>query len=357
MVMIRTLFVAIFLTLFRGRRWLISKLTQELSVRNFDFTATFSGRVALLLIAREMRSSASGTTAAIPDYVCNIVPKALVEAGWRILEYSTDDHLEPDESDIDHLIEDEDVGLLVTASVFGSSALLDYLSRNDVREKILGNNVSCIVDLCQIIALRDKLPDGYGHRMAAILSFNDKSTPGLMGGGVLWTRPLTQNQIRMGLPNQLRLLGRLLLKLAYFGACFLAPSSPPVTKKGRGLRGELQWMLASRQRRPLDYSYCASFPNELIPYMPSRLQLAFALAGLTTDSIRRKKRLPSDSSTVLQTKYVGESPYFVIQSPHRVLNARFPGRRQKPSYAMEGSPNESKKPELLVVHNKGFCDR
>jgi hypothetical protein len=355
--MIRTLVIAIFLALFRDKRDIEAELARQLSVGDFRFHPTFSGRVALLLIAREMQSRARGRTAAIPDYICNVVPKALILAGWQIEEYSTNEFLEPNEADIDRLIEDEKIGLIVTASVFGSSALLDYLSRNDVCERILRSEVFCIVDLCQVISLRARLPDGYGHRMAAVLSFNDKSTPGLMGGGVLWARPLSQDQIPMGLSNHLKLFGRLLLKLAYFSVCSIVPSIPPLSNKGEGLRGELQWMLASRQRRPLDYSYCASFPNEFHPYRPNRLQLAYALAGLKTDSIRREKRLPSNSSAVLQTKHVGESPYLVIQSPHGVSGTRILRRRQKPTYAMEGLPNESKRPGLRVVHNKGFCDR
>lgn len=357
MVLLRTLATAIFLTLSRSKRRLVAELADTLRVGSFEFQPTFSGRVALLLVARAMRSLTPARKAAIPDYICNIVPRVMTAAGWQIVEYRTNELLEPDEAEIDRLVDQEDIGLLLTASVFGSSALLDYLSRDDVRERILTNEVFCIVDLCQIIALRDRLPDGYGQQLAAIVSFNDKSTPGLMGGGVLWARQLTQRQVPMGLLNHIRLVARLFLKLAYFTVCAILPSTYPVARKDYGLHGELEWMLASRQRRPLDYSYCASFPNELTPFIPDRLQLAFALAGLKTDEQRREQRLSPDSPAVLATRFASESPYLVIRSDTGSSDPREFRRRQKPTYAMEGKPNESRKPHMRVVHNKGYCDR
>lgn len=106
------------------RKWLRKKLSRG----PFAFEPQFSGRVSLFLLARRLLPSAQSDVALVPDYVCNIVPRAFRLAGWEIGTYPTGPDLEPDWEELLLLLDARKAGVLVGASVFGSSGLLTFLS-------------------------------------------------------------------------------------------------------------------------------------------------------------------------------------------------------------------------------------
>jgi hypothetical protein len=91
--------------------------------------------------------------------------------------------LEPNLSELqDALHDNERIGLLLTASIFGSSALMDELKKEEMRILIFERNIHVVVDICQNVNLINEMPDNYGEHLTGVVSFNDKSSLGVMGG-------------------------------------------------------------------------------------------------------------------------------------------------------------------------------
>ena len=209
---------AVFLLHFLPKPVIRKRLVRNLSVGSYVFQPFFSGRSALVSLARELRAyTSSPPVALIPRYVCNIVPKAFSLAGYKIVSYGTDAVLEAEWDEVVKLIVDANSSVLVGASVFGSSALLLEL-KNPRKQAFLRNHgVQVVVDLAQDIRLRRRLPPGCGDFVHAVLSFNDKSFPGAMGGGILSERTVP----RLGEMN--KTLGSCLLLYKMAMRAYLAP--------------------------------------------------------------------------------------------------------------------------------------
>ena len=92
------------------------------------FTEFFSGRVSLYQLALTLKKKKEKQIALLPDYVCNRLVRAFRLAGWQVVQYKTDHLFEADLPNIKDMIEKYNPGVLVGASVFGSTGLIDFLS-------------------------------------------------------------------------------------------------------------------------------------------------------------------------------------------------------------------------------------
>lgn len=313
---------------FASRGYLERRVRATFGVPGFDFNPEVSGRTAIFKLARYFLAAGHRPVAILPDYLCNVVELAVRRAGFDIRYYRTDDLFEPDSDSLRRELETGSVGLLITSNVFGSSALLDHLPEDAFRRAVLSNGVAIIVDLCQDISLIGRLPSGYGNQLAAVISFNDKSFPSVMGGGMLAPFPVPASTRRLAWRQVLRLYWELGVKLI----------------SGSGL-------VPRRATESFEYSHCTRFPYTLELYRPAKLQYILALIGIDRLRVRNQEKLMrAHNLQVRRTRFFETSPFLVAES------AAPPGRC-KPSYARFGDARESLRPDLKAIHNKGFWDR
>jgi hypothetical protein len=261
---------------------------------------------------------------------------ALERAGFAVESYRTDPQSEADEQTLQRRLAQGDVAILLTASVFGSSALLPALAAPEWRALVERQRVHVIVDLCQDLWLTARLPLDYGSRLSAIVSFNDKSIPGLMGGGLLTAlgRPEASERLSWTHSRVLVAMGRAKLRAAL----------------GRGdHRRSAVWSDES----PFEFSRCAAFPYGFDTSGVSKLQIVTALVGLANRGYfaRAKQAWLTTCAEPPQVPHVATAPYLVMSSSRAE-----PGRRRKRPYALHGQSQESLRPHQVIVHNKGFAD-
>jgi hypothetical protein len=165
-------------------------LGRSLAVPGYHFQPAFSGRVALYELAVRLASP----VVLIPDYLCDVVPRALGAAGCTVLRYALDERFEFDLDRVLTLAEEAGAGLILTASLYGSDGGLGALEAVDVQARLKRMGSHLVVDICQDIELRARLPSAQGGRIHGLVSFNDKSFPGAMGGGFPTREPWNPNQ-------------------------------------------------------------------------------------------------------------------------------------------------------------------
>ncbi|MBL8291815.1 MAG: hypothetical protein JNN08_08260 [Bryobacterales bacterium] len=310
------------------RESLARRLAACFAMPGFKFQPEFSGRVAILKLARHFLAAGHRPVALLPDYLCNVVEVAVRKAGFDILHYRTDDLLEPDPTAIVRELQTSAPGLLLTSNMFGSSALLDAMPDDTFRAAVLSSGVAVLVDLCQDISLIHRLPSGYGNCLAAVVSFNDKSFPSVMGGGILAPFPVPPSSKRLACREVLKLYRELGIKL--LSATGIVPR---------------------RTQARFEYSHCARFPYTFELYEPARIQYILGLIGFNRLNERNRLKLDHARRTpdVRRTRFFETAPFLITGSTP-------PRGRRKPSYARFNQPLESLRPDLHAIHNKGFWD-
>ncbi|MEO1999243.1 MAG: hypothetical protein ABGZ17_28695 [Planctomycetaceae bacterium] len=321
----------------RRRRRLSAQLERALQTGVLHFTPKFSGRVAIHDIARQILEQGAGPVAWIPDYICNVVPLALERAGFQVAIYETDRYLEPDASQLSRIVTDPKCGLLLLSSIYGSSAGLDLVRSVAFRQQVQKHRVHILVDICQDITLRHLLPQDYGPHLSATVSFNHKSFPGAMGGGILSTmepidteQPITSAQSR-------ELYSRLAQRMA-------GGWRRRLTRRSRD---------APANRTAPEYAACQNFPFGFTNHRLTRLQIIMALQGLRNLPHyyqRRKQRIARLNHVQPMRHHLG-SPLLIL---NRIESSE--AHRIKPPYARHHSPHQTLRSDLTVVHNNGFDD-
>jgi len=319
-----------------GRERLLRKLRDAIETEGLSFYPEASGRTALYRLALAWKNEGERNVAWVPDYICNVVDVAMERAGYEVRRYPTDEMLEPDMGVIREALASKAVDVLVTANVFGSSALLDELKRDDTRTLILESGARVVADLCQDIRLLAELPSGYGDRLAAVVSFNDKSFLGAMGGGIVASFDIPAPNRRATVAEAATLYRALVAKVV---KCLLRPGAHDTAG-----------------RRPFEFSHCVQFPYTFEVVAATRLQLILAIIGMgNLEALgKRKRAFAQQCPGVRRTRFYQTSPYLVVDPVAE--NGQPPERRCKGSYAMHGKPEDSRRPDLVVIHNKGFCD-
>lgn len=329
--------------------YLLRRIQRKFDNKNFDFVAEFSGRVALYRLAQVISDNDARRVALIPDYICNVVNIALEQAGFEVQSYAIDNKFEPNRSEIEkRILEDDGVGVFLTASVYGSSAFLHELHDEDFRELVFQRNIHVIVDLCQDITLIDHLPAGYGENLSSVISFNDKSIPGVMGGGILTQLDIPSSTRRPSLYEVIQLYGLLLRKLAMY----VLDHSPNAKRIYEALlRGSEK---ADSHPARFSYSYCRRFPYLIEDVGIARIQIITALIFMgLIDKINMKKRnFALTCPKKVKTQHYETSPYLVVSSFVKMHEKR----KRKAPYAIHEHPEQSLRGDLKIIHNKGFCD-
>lgn len=313
-------------------------LDRLLSRGEYRFIPTFSGRSALFVIAAHLRKTVASPVALLPDYVCNIVHRAFIMAGWQVMTYRTNEILEADWQELLTIIDERKVGVLVGASVFGSSALLGFLSDPSKRLQLKERDIQVIIDVAQDIRLIDKIPTDCSGFLHAVVSFNDKSFPGAMGGGILSKTIHKYDSRPVSFRDKVKLY-----------RWFIGKSLHSVRKsKIPSFEG---------YKNRYDYSSCDTYPYKIEPLQPIKLQLVLGIIGIYSlpyYQIRKKKVIKYGLH--LKTTYSETSAYLVISDKKACLDQLVRGRKVKYPYATEHDPNVSLRPHDVILHNKGFLD-
>jgi len=332
---------------FVPNRILLKKFEKMLMLKKMMFFPAFSGRVAISKIAEKIKSG-DKNIALIPDYICNVVNMALEKSGYEILTYKTDQYFEPIYNNlVEILCSNDNINLLITANIYGSSAFLEELDSDYFKNIIINKNIHVIVDLCQDITLLNKLPENYGSNLSAVISFNDKSFPGVMGGGII-----TQVDIPESNNN---LVFDKIFKLYYI---FFRKQLINVLNNYPSAKRAIKYTLITYREncREFDYSYCKNFPYLITDYNISKIQIILALIGfknLSTIHDNKKNIIRNYKKDIVKTKHFSTSPYLVISSSNKLI---LKNKIKKP-YAIHNRPYESIHGSMFIIHNKGFYDK
>jgi hypothetical protein len=320
------------------RSWLLKILSDKLSYGSYRYSPCFSGRVTIYKLAVELQRKYQCRVALLPDYVCNVVYKALVDAGYECISYSTDSLLEAKKNEIIRLVEEHKGSVLIGASVYGSSGLLRLLQDKSFIRILKSNEVHTIVDIAQDITLRYHLPESAQNYIHGVVSFNNKSFPGILGGGVLSSVFQFKPTLQLSMSQLFWLYKRAFF---YYYHVYLH---------------RLNRSSISKQR--LDYSYCNTFPWFIIgcDFALPKISIIFALLGIMFE----KKILQSKYKFISlnlhkPTCYANSATYLMISS-NFIRNANVLMRKRKNPYAVDWSPQFSLRSDEVVVHNKGYFD-
>lgn len=143
-----------------------------------------SGRSALHgALATIRRSDPRRSVVFIPDYTCNVVSVACLAAGFEVQTYQTTDCCEPLWAELAEAVQTVDLPVVVFCSLFGTVPIAD-----EHVSGLLALNAGLIVvaDECQNLVPDSCVTQTPAH--VIVFSFNDKTCPGIMGGGVVWNR-------------------------------------------------------------------------------------------------------------------------------------------------------------------------
>jgi len=115
----------------------------------------------------------------LPDYICNVVYQASEEAGFFIRTYRTDHAFRPVWGELLSTLHEESHPIVLLASILGA---VNSNQEDIQRIKKWNSEAFIILDECQNLTSTSKI--SFDRKMAVLFSFNKKSVPGLMGGGV-----------------------------------------------------------------------------------------------------------------------------------------------------------------------------
>jgi len=320
------------------KMWLCKKLSRGI----YQFVPQFSGRVALFLVAEKLYKKNGAQIALLPDYACNIIHRAFSLAGWHIITYKTDEFFEADWDEVNAIINNQKVAVLVGASVFGSSGLIEFLNDKHKTNQLRSRSTQVVLDIAQDIRLVEKIPFDCSDFVTVVVSFNDKSFLGGMGGGILSST--------LKFPTQKKLHFRQSLLLYMF---FLRKLFNNILRLLNTSFDRLHYIPNN-----MDYSYCQRFPYRIEPFQPTKLQLILAIVGiyfLPYYQMRKKKLI--QLGVHLPTRFADSAAYLVLKNSSIFeQNKIILNRTRKPPYAKENNPNVSIRAEDFIVHNKGFFD-
>jgi hypothetical protein len=322
------------------KKYLERRLTRKLSPAGYRFHCRFSGRSALVELAAAIREKSTGTVALYPQYVCNIVTKALAAAHWIAEPYGLNGKLEADWDALAARIGRGNVGLLVGASIFGSSAQLDDLYDRRKLAALRASGTQVIVDLAQDVRLINKLPEHGNDIISSIASFNDKSFPGSMGGGII---------TNMQLEQKLNVLSNRRLIIALYKSYILKNIKNIKLYFCRDIKKK------KADASKFDCSGCDRFPFRLSDsYRITKLQLACAVQGmLQLKQYSKAKRRLLNKDIHIETRYAPTAAYLLLNPTAAGCEEK---RKRKRPYATENDHSISLRPNDAIIHNKGFDD-
>ncbi len=306
-----------------------------------------SGRSALSAVFEALALEQAGSQVLVPDYICNVVPRAISRAGLHPVPYHTTKAFEPDMTDLLGKLADPSVTAVLLASVFGSQntsqPVIDRIRQ--ARAQIL-----VVLDDCQNLVLNRSVP--LDVRTVFVFSFNQKTLAGAMGGGILWlANGLDLHRPKPEWARDFRL--ECAVALVFFRQACLRT------------RTWLRRFLGTQCYPPptLEYSSAAGrIHYDMSPQRIARVSLVRALvrmkAAAQTES--QRKRNYEALRAFLQQTGAGELiPTAVADStplvPVRLLRPEFSTRLPwKGPYALDRDPYKTLQPNLVCFKNDGL---
>jgi glycosyltransferase involved in cell wall biosynthesis len=176
----------VLLLLLVPRRWCAGWVRRRIAERIYDCAAAEvflykSGRAALRGLMEALRTASSDRHVAyVPDYVCNVVGDACRAAGFATVEYATDERCLPKWKELEERVRQDTAPVVVLCSLFGS---VPAQAPEAVALEQANSRIFIVADECQ--NLMPDSPIKARANRAVVFSFNDKTCPGVMGGGVV----------------------------------------------------------------------------------------------------------------------------------------------------------------------------
>jgi len=335
--------------LFPKRLW--ERLARKMLLRNFypacsDVVFFKSGRSALSAALARIADLGGGSTVLVPDYVCNVVHRAVTRAGLRPEVYRTDDEFSADNADIESRLRRGDVAAVVLVSLFGvqngRQSIIDRIRRAE-------DDAFIVLDECQnAITGLDITPD---HRTLIVVSFNMKNILGVMGGAACFG----ENTLGLESPP------RSPLRDLYLECCTLLLMLKQLwSRVARFACG-----LVGRRGFPdptIEHSTCTRLHYDMAVQRIARISLVRAILGMATvartEAARRWNHARfrdfvarSGACQIVPTGLAHVSPFVPLRSIDRRLIRGLP---LKGPYATEEDPSVSLRPDLLVFENEGY---
>jgi len=142
-----------------------------------------SGRAALHGVLETLHAcDPRRTVVLVPDYICNVVVRACCAAGFRVTTYSTTESCVPEWAELERMVRATEAPVVLLCSLFGSIPVKD----EQVKELLsINEEVIIVADECQNLIPHSGVEKTRAH--VIIFSFNDKTCPGVMGGGAVWS--------------------------------------------------------------------------------------------------------------------------------------------------------------------------
>lgn len=299
----------------------------------------FSGRVALYRMALACKQEDS--TVLIPDYICNVVPKAFQEAGLTVSSYSTDERFEPSIQAIQQLVRGQSSALLCLAPIMGAEGGVSWIFSPEGKSWRAKNNITLFMDLSQCISrLKSLSTMALGERVVLMASFNNKAFPGVMGAVVI--SDMADPLFTAATEHEQRAITK------YFVKRLIKPILSVIRKPSHA-----SLSLQQGQTSHFEYSYCQQFPYTFAHSGASKLQVAIATLGLRFNRYYQWRK-----QTYLHKGFITPQPRpFYLSAPYILAESATQQLRKKVPYACQDKPNDSERPDTLAYHFKGFDDQ
>lgn len=298
----------------------------------------FSGRVALYRMALACKKA--NTLAILPDYICNVVPKAFQEAGIHISSYPTDQYFEPSIQAIQQIAKDQPSVLLCLAPIMGAEGGIAWAFSPEGKRWRSQNNITLFIDLSQGISrLKQLKSSDLGQQIVLMASFNNKAFPSVMGALVI--SDIDDPSFKAASNFEQQALAKQLVKR------IIQPILSRIRKPADS------YSLESNAANAFEYSYCEQFPYTFQHSAASKLQIAIATAGLWFSRYYqwcKQSYIQKGLINPQATPFYHLAPY-VLAEP---MSARL---RKKAAYADHQQPHYSLRPDTPSYHFKGFDDQ
>ncbi|MEM3730885.1 MAG: hypothetical protein QW667_01695 [Candidatus Bathyarchaeia archaeon] len=323
----------------------------EAMYENFDAILVDSGRSALynfLIYAKNMNQVKSACEVLIPNYICNVVDKAVVKSNLIPVRYETDEFFRPVIKDVIAKVSDKTLAVIF-APIFGSYDNVFIRTTNLVKKR--KEEVLIIFDNAQCIDLKPP-----SKTDAVILSFNNKDIWGVMGGALLLKRKKFNLRVD---PEKLSFYQELLYLFEFF------------KRICKIMRKESLSLISKLNTWHFEHSTCSRFPYTLNKNAISKISLIFALHGLNELEKYKERRKENYEAfkkwcrtfknvKIIETKNVSTSPFIpliVIGNVQETLSTFSNFRVQvKMPYAVDENPNLSLKKNIIAIPNNPNFD-
>jgi hypothetical protein len=309
----------------------------------------FSGRVAIYRLAQTLRHEVS--VVILPDYICNVLYRVFIDAGFEVISYTTTELLEPSLQDIKYLVHKANrPTVLCLAPIMGAEGGQNWITSPQGREWRNQNKVVLLFDCCQDITRLFNPEFDREKNFAIVSSFNDKSFAGVMGAVVVtdiqdkgFRNATAMESLRIGhllifriLSPCLKIVRTIILSL------ICKPKKPDFNSLS---------VVASEK---FDYSYCLDFPHTLSHSGATKLQIGIGVAGLLFRRWYIGRKINYMERVLVEPI---RTPFFMTASYVMTDNQDPIKLKSKLPYAIHGRPTESLRPLIKSFHFKGFFDR